>query len=369
MKRAFKAVESLLLRRTIGPSDNVELKRGRSSDNDEEGNERKRRKVDRTSLSLSPQSVLAVPDKDNSLLKKIPSEVVLHIMTYLTTLSDYNKVQLVCRQFRDLSNMNCILSALNITKMDIISQNDMPIDAQTRLCKYAKACNLEALYMLAMIRAYCYEDVYGAVSLLRSSCKLNHIKSCYALGLMLRDHQKDESKAMLLKAANQGYLPAQQEVYPASLVKAKHGELEAEELVNYLDPHCLSDLLNREFKKNKFYASTDISHCWNPHCGRWAYKQHVQRQSSLSPCVNTNNLDPTVTSVLTCVAVDATNHNPNILHKVSRMKMCSSCRQAKYCSKLCQVYDWRSNRHKAECTMILRGDVHRGMERGFRRVL
>jgi len=34
---------------------------------------------------------------------------------------------------------------------------------------------------------------------------------------------------------------------------------------------------------------------------------------------------------------------------VSRMKMCSSCRRAKYCSKLCQVYDWRSGQHKVEC--------------------
>jgi hypothetical protein len=38
--------------------------------------------------------------------------------------------------------------------------------------------------------------------------------------------------------------------------------------------------------------------------------------------------------------------------KVSRMKMCSSCRRAKYCSKLCQVYDWRSGRHKMECQFL-----------------
>lgn len=38
--------------------------------------------------------------------------------------------------------------------------------------------------------------------------------------------------------------------------------------------------------------------------------------------------------------------------KVSRMKMCSSCRRAKYCSKLCQVYDWRSGKHKMECQFL-----------------
>jgi hypothetical protein len=34
------------------------------------------------------------------------------------------------------------------------------------------------------------------------------------------------------------------------------------------------------------------------------------------------------------------------------MKMCSRCCRAKYCSKLCQVYDWRSGRHKMECQFL-----------------
>jgi hypothetical protein len=38
--------------------------------------------------------------------------------------------------------------------------------------------------------------------------------------------------------------------------------------------------------------------------------------------------------------------------RVSRMKMCSRCCRAKYCSKLCQVYDWRSSQHKMECQFL-----------------
>ena len=40
------------------------------------------------------------------------------------------------------------------------------------------------------------------------------------------------------------------------------------------------------------------------------------------------------------------------LTKMSRMKMCGRCRKAKYCSKLCQVSDWRSGRHKKECQFL-----------------
>ncbi len=46
------------------------------------------------------------------------------------------------------------------------------------------------------------------------------------------------------------------------------------------------------------------------------------------------------------------NENGRRSFRVSRMKMCSSCRRAKYCSKLCQVYDWRSGRHKMECQYL-----------------
>ena len=38
--------------------------------------------------------------------------------------------------------------------------------------------------------------------------------------------------------------------------------------------------------------------------------------------------------------------------QVSRMRMCSSCCRAKYCSKLCQIYDWRHGRHKTECQFL-----------------
>ena len=50
--------------------------------------------------------------------------------------------------------------------------------------------------------------------------------------------------------------------------------------------------------------------------------------------------------------MEEVNENVRRSFRVSRMKMCSSCRRAKYCSKLCQVYDWRSGRHKMECQYL-----------------
>ncbi len=70
---------------------------------------------------------------------------------------------------------------------------------------------------------------------------------------------------------------------------------------------------------------------------------------------NTSN----ATSTSVAAVATMTKRNNENTHKrkgrslrVSRMKMCSSCRRAKYCSKLCQVYDWRSGRHKLECQYL-----------------
>jgi len=448
MKRAFTKVVELLRHRKMVehpplPTNTTNEDKKRSYDEDSDSSDtpviqqsnNKRRKLTneqvstvsahqhqisiKRNISNSPQSVLAALDIASNLtttltrssstnincnnlplLKKVPSEVILHIMTFLTCVSDYSALQTTCVQFRDLSNMDCILKELDLAGVHeqehqeqeqqqqlhegaVIMKRDTPEDAQRRLCKFAKALNLEAIYMLGMIRAYCYEDVIGGVSLLRIASKRRHLKSSYALGLMLRDNEKDESMKMLLHAAKLGYLPAQQEVFPASVVKSKHGELEADELSNYLDPPCLSKLLNREFHSNLLLMSSDTSHCWNPHCGRWAYKQNVAgREFNNIPnsamCIKAKDLDPTVASVLTCINAEDINNdnlslfsqsevtpsNPNpdniiMPQKVSRMKMCSSCRQAKYCSKLCQVFDWRSGRHKAECELIRRGPPDR----------
>lgn len=101
------------------------------------------------------------------------------------------------------------------------------------------------------------------------------------------------------------------------------------------------------------------SHCWNPKCGRWAYKIDVPPLlNKVEHCVETdfcmdtiiNSINNTDGYVTQTIGVEAGSSTPKDL-RISRMKMCSRCRKAKYCSKLCQVFDWRSGKHKRECTM------------------
>jgi len=343
-------------------------------------------------VSSSDVQLHNTQSQSSLLLQMIPNEVIEYCISFLSSSSDRNALQCTCHKFRDYSNHPSILCKMDLAgdrfgRKGVIMEIDSPEDAQNRLIRFAVARNLDAINMLAMIRAYCYEDVLGGIALLRIASSRGHVRSTYGLGLMLRDHEKEESIYMLEHAASLGYFPAQQELFPADVLKSKHGELEAKELSIYLDAPCLSLLLNRHFKKSSWVVWGDISHCWNPHCGRWAYKQHVMvmGKTTVGCCLETNKkndplkLDPIVCSVLkgfneNMCENDNYTTKPNCnmesfasrklspssfvsCKKVSRMKMCSSCRQAKYCSKLCQVYDWRSGRHKRECALLVAASI------------
>jgi len=169
---------------------------------------------------------------------------------------------------------------------------------------------------------------------------------------------------------------------------------------------CLKRILSRHYIHSHEIRSIETSHCWNPKCGRWAFRastnshnkqevagEEVCREASPRKPLNLlalmqSNVDESnfrhtgqnnswslkeimksrvvtmpkfystaavnvAETFITCnVAGNSTNEEnlKNVLNcRVSRMKMCSNCRRAKYCSKLCQIYDWRSGRHKMEC--------------------
>lgn len=252
-------------------------------------------------------------------------------------------------------------------------------------------------FRVGIIKAYCYDDVSTGVRFLRAASNNGYIRSAYALGLILRDTYKEESIALLVRAASKGFLPALQELLPANEMKEQYGEPSAEELGIYFDSVGLGRLLRRNY--SQYPRNQNASHCWNPHCGRWAYKSEKNGGSRLfQNDISSRQIEQNPENVLTTPTDDlviASSRTPNIQNmespsaynsseeytfltqhlqaqnqesrshdvnlrqtsppltlRVSRMKMCSSCRRAKYCSKLCQVYDWRSGRHKKECRRI-----------------
>jgi hypothetical protein len=186
-------------------------------------------------------------------------------------------------------------------------------------------------------------------------------------------------------------------------MKERFGEPNADELRRHLDPMCLNRLLLRDYVNSAELRGLNTSHCWNPLCGKWAYKAtkanasvRMRRPWGLvydlegeadPPVVDVGIAPPSggrsVVGFVDGVTARSTERNRLLqaasteaastssdatpkqsvqalawregeikVDRVSRMKMCSRCCRAKYCSKLCQVYDWRSSQHKMECQFL-----------------
>jgi hypothetical protein len=249
-----------------------------------------------------------------------------------------------------------------------------------------------------MIKSYCHQDVERGIFLLKLASSRGCVRSSYALGLILRDTLPDEAVRQMDLAASKGYLPALQELLPAREMKAKYGEPDASELRRHLDPYCLNRLLGRHYLHCSHLRGVNTSHCWNPLCGRWAYKatatssangvtvrmrrpfsfaffrgnpgdaigagEHVaadsrrvamaelpaRRVSQIAAYRRRESPSDDMSANQNGASASCTDTTMDV--RVSRMKMCSRCCRAKYCSKLCQVYDWRSGRHKMECQFL-----------------
>lgn len=219
---------------------------------------------------------------------------------------------------------------------------------------------------IGMVAAYCHGDKVG-VNLLKQNARNGCLRSAYTLGLILRDCDKKESNRYLNLAISKDYLPACQELLSSQAVKDKFGDLDYQTLKQYFDPIALNRLLGRSYLQSSGVRGVSTSHCWNPCCGRWALKatQNHQRGPQLqfsskylppiSPNVEftlLNLLDDDFKKEQGCGSINFPRSRRERSFRVSRMKMCSSCRRAKYCSKLCQVYDWRSGQHKMECQFL-----------------
>lgn len=260
-------------------------------------------------------------------LRMLPDDVVGHCLSFLGSVKDRYALQSTCRQFRRLSNSDEILSSIRLggdTETGgggIFSDDDNLDSAVHKVSIFARAGNVEALYMLGMLKTFCQPDVEGGILILQRAAKEGFVRAHYTLGLVLRDSHTDEANRHMLTAAEADYLPALQEVLPNREMKTKYGELSAEQLRPFLDSVGLNRLIGRHYLECNDLRQLNTSHCWNPLCGRWAFKANL----SASPAIDL---------------------------RVSRMKMCSRCCRAKYCSKLCQVYDWRSGRHKTECQFL-----------------
>jgi len=382
------------------------------ADNDDDCDRPAKRLRGQSKIVSVPQPSLSTPQKEakqqtSEFLTKIPEDVVAHCLSFLGTTEDRFALQTTCKLFRDVSNSDSMLAQVNVGgdvetgKNGIIQDHDTPASAAACLAPFARAGNLGALYMLGIVKCYCYQDLKNGILMLKMASSRGFVRSSYTLGIILRDALPGEASHFMNLAASTGYLPALQELLPAREMKERFGEPNADELRRHLDPMCLNRLLLRDYVDSAELRGLNTSHCWNPLCGKWAYKAtnanaavRMRRpwgalydaEGDTDPIIDLGIPPPMGGRPVASLGdgngfSDSDGNRPPIsgsnetttssepplpptvqalawmegdirVDRVSRMKMCSRCCRAKYCSKLCQVYDWRSSQHKMECQFL-----------------
>ena len=386
-----------------------------------------------TLCSRDTDDLKSCTNSTSDLLRILPRELLLKTLGFVGSSADRFALQTACKLFRDLSNSEEILQSTDLVGvpaehgvstdddenddadedgesidedgvannrgtallMDMIRERneskrvlarpdtrgfimstDTSESAATRLLPFVLARNVQATYMLSIILCYCHENLKEGLALLRLAASQNHLESSFTLSLLLRDAKPTEAAYYLNVAATGGYLPAWQEKLGPVEMRVRFGDLDAQSLESYLDAPCLNRLISRHYVSSRRTRGNQTSHCWNPICGRWAYKQvasNVANPHHCVPCFEPNfsvlpllpqsisrdHGEPTGWLEQIRQALESEDFSDVV--KSSRMKMCSSCRRAKvrstkvcrkhaccdgnelmsafkYCSKLCQVY-------------------------------
>jgi hypothetical protein len=95
----------------------------------------------------------AAQQQKSEFLSTVPEDVVAHCLSFLGTAEDRFALQTTCKLFRDISNTDAMLAKVNVGgdqetgKLGIIQDDDTPATAASGLAPFARAGNLEALYM------------------------------------------------------------------------------------------------------------------------------------------------------------------------------------------------------------------------------
>jgi len=235
-------------------------------------------------------------NQTSDLIKRLPGDVVSACLSFLGSTEDRHALQNTCKLFRDISNTESMLLNIEIAgdletgERGIIQENDTPATASAALTPFARAGNLQALYMLGIVKCYCYQDLKNGITMLSIASSRGYLRSSYTLGIILRDALVEEASKYMNIAASNGYLPALQEVLPAREMKERFGEPNADELRRHLDPVGLNRLLLRDYVNSAELRGMNTSHCWNPLCGKWAYKASGSNSNTSHSSPNNPNI-------------------------------------------------------------------------------
>ncbi|CAH9112872.1 unnamed protein product [Cuscuta europaea] len=307
----------------------------------------------------------------------LPDDIVLSVLSKLSSSADssadFFSVLITCKRFNGLGFHPIVLSAASL-KMLAVKAAKWTESTHRFLKLCSDAGNVEACYILGMIRFYCFRNRASGASLMAKAAIASHAQALYSLAIMhfngsggsRTDKDLRAGVALCARAASMGHLDALRELghcfqdgYGVKrnviegrrlLVQANVREVYAAYAaalppvgswaslnpirrynvhvggvtvcpllsdfgcnVPVPEPHPANKFLTEWFLPFADIPGVELRICCNPGCGRPELRRHEFRR-------------------------------------------CSVCGSVNYCSRACQAMHWRS-RHKSECVPTVRWPV------------
>ncbi|KAM0889750.1 hypothetical protein ACQ4PT_027509 [Festuca glaucescens] len=284
----------------------------------------------------------------------LPDELVVSILALLSssanTPADLAGAAMTDRRFRQLAHSKLVLKKASMGCLAVRAKNWSEA-ADRFLQRCADAGNLEASYILGMIRFYCARSRRTGAALIVSAANGGHLEAIFSLaviqfngsGARKQDRDLTLGAGLCARAARLGHVDATRELghclldgYGVTsapingrllLHRAKQRDAE-----NERQQASLGTLYQKTHHANIFLSEW-FSHTpearKGAHSSDPALTELLAADGHMRPCSNA-----------TC------GRQETRLHEFRR---CSACASANYCSRACQAADWKM-RHRSACT-------------------
>ncbi|XP_031096598.1 F-box protein At1g67340-like [Ipomoea triloba] len=310
-----------------------------------------------------------VSPERRDLFDSLPDDIVLSILSKLSSSAecpaDFINVLITCKRLNGLGVQSIVLSKASQKMLAVKAQNwSESAHRFLKLC--ADAGNVEASYILGMIRFYCLENRGSGASLMAKAAINSHAPALYSLAVIQfngsggskNDKDLRAGVALCARAAFLGHIDALRELghclQDGYGVKRNIAEgrrflvqANARELANVLAT-TPSALLNGSWLSwnplphHRNAAGTSCPLLSDFGCNVPAPEPHPANKF-LSDWYATADGVPGPGLRLCCHV--GCGRPESRRHEFRR---CSVCGAVNYCSRACQAMDWRS-RHKSEC--------------------
>ncbi|CAH9117173.1 unnamed protein product [Cuscuta epithymum] len=308
-------------------------------------------------------------------LDSLPDDIVLSILSNLSSKAkcpaDFINVLITCKRLNGLGVHSLVLSKAS-PEMLAVNAKNWSESAHRFLKLCADSGNVEACYILGMIRFYCLENRGSGASLMAKAAINSHAPALYSLAIIQfngsggskNDKDLRAGVALSARAAFLGHIDALRELGHCLQdgYGVKRNIAEGRRFLVQANARELANVLTTTptaVKNSEWLA-------WNP----LPHHRHIAAGTSCPllsdfgcdvPCADPHPANKFLTdwyaekdgvpgpglrlcSNAGCGRPESRRHE---------FRRCSVCGAVNYCSRACQGMDWRS-RHKSECVPAMR---------------